>query len=181
MADRWHRRTAIYLGSAAALAALLLAPLVAAAQDQRGAAADRGRLLFAGTARLANGGPACAECHDVAGLPFPHGGSVGPDLTRSYSKYGPEPLETVLSTLYFPTMQALFAQRVLTQEERRDLSAFFQRADALPAPRSATPVFAAAGIAGAIGLLGVAGFRWRSRLRGVRRSLVSEARRRTGA
>lgn len=181
MADRWSRRTRTNIGGAAGLIAVLIAPVVAAAQDQSSAAADRGRQLFAGTARFANGGPACAECHDVAGVPFPHGGSVGPDLSRAYSKYGPEPLDTVLSTLYFPTMQALFAQRVLTQEERRDLTAFFQRADTLPAHRAATLVFAVAGIAGAIALLGAASFTWRGRLRGVRRSLASEARRRTGA
>jgi mono/diheme cytochrome c family protein len=138
MADPWNRTTGIKVGSAAALIVVLLTPIVVAAQDESSVAADRGRLLFAGTARFANGGPACAECHDIAGLPFPSGGSVGPDLTRSYSKYGPEPLETVLSTLYFPTMQALFAQRVLTQQERRDLTAFFQRADTQRAPKAAT-------------------------------------------
>ncbi len=87
----------------------------------------------------------------------------------------------MLSTLYFPTMQALFAQRVLTQQERRELAAFFQRADTLREARAATPVFAVAGIVGAIGLLGAAWITWRGRLRGVRRSLVSEARRGTGA
>ncbi len=182
MAERDGGSRLTHSGVAAVLASALLVPAFATAADaSTTAAADRGERLFAGRTRFANGGPACAECHDVAGLPFPHGGSVGPELSRTYSKYGPVPLEAVLSTLYFPTMQALFAGRPLTPDERRDLAAMFQRADTLRAHRSAAPPLAVAALLGAVVLLGAASVTWRGRLRGVRRSIVAKAKARPGS
>lgn len=154
------------------IVALLAQAAVAWAQQQDAAAGER---LFSGATRFARGGPPCGACHDAAGLPFPHGGSVGPDLTGSYAKYGPGPLETVLSTLYFPTMEALFAGRTPTLEERRDLTAFLQRSAATPPSTSLSPELAAAALAGALALLAVVWVVWRRRLRGVRREIVAAA------
>lgn len=156
------------------LIAALLAPAATAWAQQQDAVAA-GERLFSGATRFARGGPPCGACHDAAGLPFPHGGSVGPDLTGSYTKYGSGPLETVLSTLYFPTMNALFTGRAPTPEERRDLTAFLQRSAALPPPSSLSPELVAASLAGALALLGVAWAVWRGRLRGVRQGIVAAA------
>ena len=83
----------------------------------------RPETLFLGTVRFKNGGPACSACHSVAGLAFPRGGTMGPDLTRAYSKIGPEGLNSALETLFFPAMTPLFAYRPLTLNERRNLAA----------------------------------------------------------
>ena len=66
------------------LSLLLTVPLTAqpsaAGESQPGSVAA-GRALFLGTVRFHNGGPACSACHSVAGLPFPEGGTMGPDFT----------------------------------------------------------------------------------------------------
>ncbi len=179
MAD--HRSVTRRAGLGAAAIAVALAQATTWAETPPAGDAEAGERLFVGTIGFGRGGPACGECHDAAGLPFPHGGSVGPSLTRTYSKYGPEPLRIVLSTLYFPTMQALFADRPLTESERADLTAFFQRAETAPPARPFAPILAATALAGAIALLGIAGLTWRRRLLGVRRSMLAQAKGRPGA
>ncbi len=155
-------------------AALLGAASSAAAAGEARGDAGRGERLFDGTARLASGGPACAGCHSVAGLPSPGGGTMGPDLTDAFRKYGPEPLDTVLSTLFFPNMDPLFAGRPLTQGERTDLEAYLAAAGGRRAQGTTARLFLAGAIlfavlAAAVALLG------RTRLRGVRASLVRRA------
>jgi mono/diheme cytochrome c family protein len=85
-----------------------------------------GKALFAGSVRLQNGGPACITCHVASGLPFPKGGTMGPDLTREYSELGPLGLNVSLRTLDFPSMTALYQKRQLTAAEQQQLAAFFQ-------------------------------------------------------
>src|ERR1017187_4342089 len=104
-------------------------PASGVAASKNPGSAFAGRTLFMGTVRFKNGGPACSACHSVASLPFPQGGTLGPDLTRAYSKLGPEGLNSALETLFFPAMTPLFAYRPLTDDERRNLAAFFQDVD----------------------------------------------------
>ena len=114
------------------LSLLLTVPLIAQPSASVGSEPDSvaaGRALFLGTVRFQNGGPACSACHSVAGLAFPGGGTMGPDLTRAYSKMGPEGLNSALETLFFPAMTPLFAYRPLTLNERRNLAAFFESVD----------------------------------------------------
>lgn len=85
-----------------------------------------GKALFTGRVRMQNGGPACATCHTAAGIPFPYGGTMGPDLTKEYSKLGPQGLTVALKTLYFPAMTAVFQNRPLTATEQQQMAAFFQ-------------------------------------------------------
>lgn len=152
--------------------ALLAHAAVGAAQPGDAAAGAR---LFTGQARFANGGPACATCHDAAGLPFPGGGTMGPSLTDASSTFGAEPLQLMLKTLFFPTMAPVFSNRPLTPGERADLGAFLAASAARAPPRGATlatfglAVLASLALATAIGLLG------RRRLRGVRAPLVRAA------
>ncbi len=152
----------------------LLAHAAATSAAQAGDAGAGGR-LFAGQTRFANGGPACAGCHDAAGLPFPGGGTMGPSLTDASSTFGAEPLQLMLKTLFFPTMAPVFSNRPLTPGERADLGAFLAASAARAPPRGATlatfglAVLASLALATAIGLLG------RRRLRGVRAPLVRAA------
>jgi hypothetical protein len=143
--------------------------------------AAAGERLFDGAIRFANGGPPCLSCHDVAGLPFPHGGVLGPDLTGSWAKYGPLALAPVLNTLYFPTMVPIFTTRPLTPAERGDLTAFLQ-AEAGKAPATgATVELLALAVVGAAVLLVLARLAWPGRLHGVRRGLLERVGRAEGS
>ncbi|WP_248359886.1 cytochrome c [Anaeromyxobacter oryzae] len=138
--------------------------------------ADAGARLFSGQTRLAGGGPSCAACHAIAGLPFPGGGTMGPDLTGVYARYGPEALGTVLATLFFPTMDPVFAGRLLTPAERADLQAFMAASGTSPAPAATGRLllFGLLLLAAAAALMAWLG---RARLCGVRAALVADARR----
>ncbi|NIP60218.1 MAG: cytochrome c, partial [Gemmatimonadetes bacterium] len=51
----------------------------------------RGRALFQGTARLANGGPGCNSCHDVEHASVVGGGTLARDLTSAHTRLGGRP------------------------------------------------------------------------------------------
>lgn len=132
--------------------------------------AGRGEQLFSGALRFRSGGPACAACHAIAALPFPGGGSLGPDLSGEYAKLGPEGMAVALETLYFPAMAPIYERHLLAPDERRDLAAFIQASSA-PA-RGNTLVLLVLAAAGCGLWLVIAGAVWRDRVRGVRRRLV---------
>lgn len=157
---------------------LLVLPAPAAGQDEAGSAST-GERLFSGQTRFAGGGPPCAACHDIAGLPYPGGGTMGPDLTGSYAKFGPDALAVVVRTLFFPTMDPVFTGRPLTPAEQRDLTAFFARAAASPPPRPITARLLLAALVLLAAAAGLVGWLGRARLRGVRAGLVAGARRRS--
>ena len=69
---------------------------------------DIGRALYLGQRSFTNGGTACITCHrntDIGGL---GGGTLGPDLTKVYSRYGGNiGLTSVLLSTPFPTMRGV--------------------------------------------------------------------------
>lgn len=132
-----------------------------------------GEALFVGRTRMHNGGPSCASCHDAAGLPFPYGGSMGPDLTDEYSKLSPNGLRYAMATLYFPAMNALFIHRQLTPDEQADLTAFFRSIDHRRPIATALGPLAAAGGAGLLALLVATAVYGRTRIRSVRQALLA--------
>jgi hypothetical protein len=134
-----------------------------------------GRALFAGDVRFQNGGPPCAACHATSGLPFPNGGSLGPDLSRAASRLGPEGIEVALQTLYFPTMRPIFDGRPLTIPEQRDVKAFLDQAQGRPLPPAILPVMAGIAFCGLLIFLALTWGIWRHRVRGIRRPLVKSA------
>lgn len=140
--------------------------------------AARGEALFTGEVPLQNGGPPCKACHSVALLPFPNGGTLGPDLTGVYSKLGLHGMQVSMKTLYFHVMTPIYNPRPLTLAEQSDLIAFFKSAETAP-PHSAenTGAVALIGFIGFLILLAVSGFLWRDRIKPVRRTLVERARR----
>lgn len=144
-------------------------------------AAQRGEALFSGRRPLHNGGPPCASCHAVAGLPFPNGGTLAPDLTGEYAKLGPQGIDVALETLFFPAMTPIYDTHSLTREERSDLGMFLEQASTKPPPHGITPVIVLIPICGGIVLLGITALVWRNRLRGVRKQLVAAARARGDA
>lgn len=140
------------------------------------AAVQRGKEFFAGQRPFRNGGPACASCHSIAGLAFPNGGTLAPDLTEEYAKLGPQGIDVALETLFFPAMTPIYDTHTLTKEERSDLGAFLENASANPPPRGITPITVLIPIGGSIVLLGISSLVWRDRLRGVRQRLVASVR-----
>jgi mono/diheme cytochrome c family protein len=134
-----------------------------------------GRIVFIGERKLANGGPACVSCHSVDQVGALGGGTLGPDLTNVYSRYGGEAgLAAALNGLPFPTMQGVFAGKPLTAEEQADLLVFFAEADqATATPPNNSFVWIGLGGFVVLGLLGQ--FTWRKRLTGVRKSLLGGA------
>jgi len=143
----------------------------------RQGSAGLGEALFAGKVRFRNGGPACASCHSIAGIPFPNGGTLGPDLTNAYQKLGPQGMQPAMETLFFRVMTPIYDQHPLTPEEQSDLIAFFQEAASGRAPRGNTQIIAGISLAGCVLLLVIANAVWHDRLKSVRRSLVERARR----
>jgi mono/diheme cytochrome c family protein len=125
-----------------------------------------GEALFTGRVRMQNGGPACITCHTAAGVPFPYGGTMGPDLTREYSKLGPLGVTVALKTLGFPAMTPVFQNRPLTVTEQQELAAFFQSIYLRRPPASPTRAIGLASLAVLAGLL--LGTRLVVRLRRVR-------------
>lgn len=138
--------------------------------------AARGRALFTGRARFQNGGPACADCHTIAGLGFPGGGTLAPDLTGDYQRLGPVGMRFVLQTLYFPAMQPVYHRHLLTPGEQAGLMAFFAAAPAKTAQRSPTGYIVGIAVVGCLCLFLLTGYLWRDRVRGVRRPMVEQAR-----
>lgn len=87
----------------------------------------RGKALFTGQTPFEKGGAPCLACHNLAGLGMVAGANYGPDLTKIFDNYGREGLEGVLPSLPFPSMEAIFADRPLTETEQADLIAFLQQ------------------------------------------------------
>ncbi len=105
----------------------------AAAEPLSGGDPQSGKRLFQGAQQLTNGGTACIACHNVQDIAALGGGTLAPDLTQVFSRYGDVGLSSALRGLPFPTMQGIFMTKPLTAKEQADLYAFFQQADALPA------------------------------------------------
>lgn len=144
-------------------------------EEKAQGSALRGKQLFTGRISFKNGGPPCSACHDVTGLPFPSGGTLGPDLSQTYSKLGPEGLDTALHTLFFPAMAPLYDPHPLTVSEQADLGAFLKEADSRPAASDRTIAAVAIALAGFVVLMLITWAVWRDRLRSVRRTLVETA------
>jgi len=158
-----------------------LAPGIARAQTAASIAAQQGRRLFTGKAHLKNGGPACVSCHNIAGLEFPGGGTLGPDLTGAYRKLGPNGTQSALQTLYFRVMTPIYTAHPLMPDEQVNLAAFLEQASSQPAPPGNTgTILIAALILGAI-FVGFTGLLWRDRVRSVRGAMVARAMRQQGA
>lgn len=95
-----------------------------------------GEYLFTGEVPLINRGTPCIACHSVAGVGQIGGGSLGPDLTHVYTRYGREGLAASLVGLPFPSMQSIFTNKSLTTAEQADLLAFFAEVDQQGEPRA---------------------------------------------
>ena len=146
-------------------------------QDTPGGDVQRGEALYVGTASFEKGGAPCLGCHGIAGagLGKAAGASYGPDLTSTYDAFGGEMLFDAFADMPFPSMEALYVDRPLTQEERADLVAFLREVSGKEPLRIEGSLLleAAAGVGVLFIVLGIFG---RNRLRAVRDSLTDSSR-----
>jgi ubiquinol-cytochrome c reductase cytochrome c subunit len=139
------------------------------------ASAHRGEELFTGRTRLRNRGPACISCHSVAGLPFPNGGTLGPDLTQVYKKLGPQGTQSAMQTLFFRVMTPIYSAHMLAPEEQADLMAFLKQAETKPQSQWDTQIMILAALLLGGFFVALTAFFWKDRIRSVRRALIYKA------
>ena len=114
----------------------------------------RGEDLFLGRTRFTNGGPACVACHTAGTANHLGGAGLGPDLTDVLARFGGEAgLSGALGSLPFPTMQPVFGDRPLTQDEVADLTAFFASVATQQTSSGGIDLFWAIGLGGLVVLL----------------------------
>jgi len=134
-----------------------------------------GWALFRGEKKLAAGGAPCVSCHTVRGTPGLGGGKLGPDLSRVYERLqGRKGLAAWLVSPATPTMQAVFRDKVLQNEEIVPLVALFEdRAKSGGEDASAAQLnFLLMGLGGAVLMMLAFDAIWKGRFRGVRRAMV---------
>jgi mono/diheme cytochrome c family protein len=136
-----------------------------------GGDAEAGRKLFVGEFKLNNRGTACISCHNVSQVGALGGGTLGPDLTNVHSRYGEAGLAASLKDLPFPTMQGVFADKPLTDDEVAHLYAYFVQTDETTGgPAGLT--FVLSGLGGFIVLGLLSQLTWRKRFPGARKPLL---------
>ncbi len=137
----------------------------------------RGKELFTGVARFQKGGPPCLACHSVGGIGALGGGQLGPDLTAiglaAQTLAGQQAVIQILTDFTGrPTMQAVWGQHPLTDQERADVVAFLTQAAIGRRPTGVVLILLAIAVVGSLAFWGLALVIWRRRLREVRRPLV---------
>jgi mono/diheme cytochrome c family protein len=141
--------------------------------------AARGERLYTGSLAMSNGGAPCIACHALAALGTAGVSNYGPDLTDIYSNYEAEGVAAILESLAFPSMEAIYATRPLTETERLDLTAYFAQA----AEQQASPATPLAGmiLLGVVIVFAIVALFGLRRLKGVRQPLVDQVRKQRGA
>jgi len=134
--------------------------------------ANTGSKLFIGESKLSNGGPACISCHSVDVIRSLGGGTLGPNLTHVYDRYGDAGLSAALNSLPFPTMQGVFADKPLTENEAVNLKEFLYQSNSTKQGPVEISGFILLGILGMIIFLVISHIVWIKRLDGVRKPLV---------
>lgn len=135
---------------------------------------EKGREFFVGHRSLAKEGAACVSCHNVQDCTAIGGGMLGPDLTQVWGKLqGRKGLAAWLSSPPTPTMQPIYKQHPLTDNEILHLVAFLE--DAREGREEVTAArfnFFLLGLAGTGAGFVLFDFLWQRRFRAVRRNLV---------
>ncbi|MBI3015794.1 MAG: cytochrome c [Candidatus Tectomicrobia bacterium] len=130
-----------------------------------------GKDLFTGALPFQKGGTPCMACHGIAGTGALGGGTLGPDLTHVFQRFGESGLASALQGLPFPSMQGIFQDRPLTETEQAHLLALFAQVDREKVAPTAWS-FIWIGLGGFIVLAGLPQVLWGKRLKGVRKRLV---------
>jgi mono/diheme cytochrome c family protein len=136
---------------------------------------SRGRQIFLGRQRLAEGGTSCISCHSIHDLQPLGGGQLGPDLTNVFERLkGRMSLSAWLVAPGTETMQPAFKNHPLSSDEIHALVAYFE-STAAESPSSASVnrvAFLLIGLAGATLWVFLFDVIWKRRFHAVRRPLV---------
>jgi cytochrome c553 len=152
--------------------------LLSGVSPAAGGAAGKGSQLFSGAEPLANGGAPCVACHALSGIGRAGAASYGPDLSNLYADYEAEGVMAVLESLVFPSMEAIYAERPLTESERLDLTAYFAKlSEQSAAPARSPTALILLGVVIVFVIVGLTGLR---RFKGARQPLVEQARKERG-
>jgi len=100
---------------------------------------ERGRQLFHGVTRLNHGSAACDTCHSIGDGQW-RDGSLGPNLSHVYFKYGDRALTDFLRHPCFAREPERSASDYLTAQELFDLKAYMAKAAGLRIPSAALSV-----------------------------------------
>jgi hypothetical protein len=128
-----------------------------------------GQQLFEGKTRLVNAGPMCNSCHEVRDAAAIGGGTLAPDLTTAFSRLGAAGIEGIIKAAPFPVMRQAYLDKPVTDDEVTAITGFLRRVDeqkALHHPRGFGLKLFAAGLGGAVLLLGLYSLAWSKRLKG---------------
>lgn len=135
-----------------------------------------GRENFVGSVAFHNGGPPCMSCHSISGIGALGGGTLGPDLTDAYRKYGGDTgLASFLTSVPTPTMNAVWSKHPLLPQEIANVTAFIKEGAVTERPLGAIGKLALLALIVLVILVLIAGIYWRRRLLGVRIPLVEDA------
>lgn len=182
----WYTRRYLHRMSRSGRAAIVLLAMSATSPAQgpvsqpvsgilQGSASS-GQDLFTGVTHFRNRGPACIACHSIGGLPFPNGGTLGPDLTHAYRKLGPSGTRSAMQTLFFRVMTPIYGPRPLVPQEQADLMAFLQQSESRAPSQGNTLLIVLIAVLGGALFVALTGFLWKDRVKSVRRTLVHKAR-----
>lgn len=143
--------------------------------------ASIGSQLFSGSTGQANSGPACISCHTVNLTGASLGGRLGPNLTDVFERLqGRVALSAWLTSPPTTTMQAVFKEHPLAEEDINHLVAYFESSmDQTEYNYDTFIIWMTViffGVGGGVLSLVVYGGIWSNRFRAVRRPLINQTR-----
>jgi hypothetical protein len=127
---------------------------------------ERGRKLFEGSERFAQGGAACLDCHNIRGVGMAGGGTLGRDLTFAFARLGDKGLNPALERMDYPLMRELYAKAPLSSEEQYALKAYLWQVSRDGTPPRRDRDFVYLGVVGMLVALGFIGLVWGGRKNG---------------
>ncbi|MBL7648037.1 MAG: cytochrome c [Candidatus Hydrogenedentes bacterium] len=136
--------------------------------------AELGRALFTGRTAFANGGAACAACHQAGG----RGGNLAVSLEDAFTRLGAQPLQATTEAPGFPVMRAIYTPLPVTKQEAMHVVKYLEEVSATPAPPARLPMHLA-GIGGTALVLVLLGKSTAKRVAGTRARMVADACRRS--
>jgi mono/diheme cytochrome c family protein len=84
---------------------------------------NRGKALFYGYEKFANGASSCNACHYIQDASLIGGGKLSFDLTASYGRLGEAGINAILTNPPFPAMNVALRNKNLTDDEKEAITA----------------------------------------------------------
>lgn len=140
----------------------------------------KGKALFQGNKKFANGGASCISCHHVNSVDAVQGGLIAMDLTNTFSRIGGMAgIKGIIDFPPYPAMKDAYQHAAITEDESVVLQVFLMRADANNLAAESTVLdFVKQGLIGMIILLVVISVVWfKRKKRSVNYEIIKRQRR----